>query len=105
MIEHINENSISQFLASPNKNVLLVFGATWCGPCKALEPVLNKVLSQYPNVRAGKVDVEESPSVASKYHVQNLPKLILLKQQKYVAERTGFCSEKQLSDFLATGQN
>ena len=105
MIEHINENSISQFLASSNKNVLLVFGATWCGPCKALEPALEKVLSQYPNIKAGKIDVEESPSLADKYSVRGLPKMILFKKQEYMAERTGFCSEKQLSDFLTTGQN
>lgn len=105
MIQHIDESNISQFLASPNSNVLLTFGAAWCGPCKALEPALEKALSQYPNIKAGKVDVEESPSLADKYSVRGLPKMILFKKQEYVAERTGFCSEKQLSDFLAMGQN
>lgn len=97
---YLNEKNLDSTLSKHSGLSLLVFGAKWCGPCKALEPTLEKISKQHPDLIVGKIDVEESPGLANKYHVQCLPKLILMKDKEYIAEKTGACSESQLKDFL-----
>lgn len=79
---------------------LLVFGATWCGPCKALAPVIEKVSKRYPSIQVSKIDVEENSELATKYHVQNLPKLVVEKNGKVVNEHTGYLSEERIIEAL-----
>ena len=79
---------------------LLVFGAKWCGPCKALAPVIEKVSKRYPSIQVSKIDVEENSELATKYHVQNLPKLVVEKNGKVVNEHTGYLSEERLIEAL-----
>lgn len=86
-------------MASPETK-LLIFGATWCGPCKALAPVIEKVSKRYPSIQVSKIDVEENSELATKYHVQGLPKLVVEKNGKVVNEHTGYLSEERLIEAL-----
>lgn len=86
---------------SEPKTKLFIFSAKWCGPCKALAPIVEKVSKLYPSLAVTKIDVEENPSIASKYHVLGLPKLILEKDGKIISEHTGFIAEENLKRFIA----
>ncbi len=70
--------------------VVLDFWADWCGPCKALEPVLEEIaLENQGTVKICKVNVEENPELASKFNIRNIPFLAFIKDGQKVGELVG----------------
>lgn len=59
--------------------VFVDFHATWCGPCKMIAPMLDKIEAKYPNIKFVKVDIDELSDVASKFDITAVPTLILFK--------------------------
>ena len=74
-----------------SRPVLVKFGAEWCPPCQAMEPVLDDLASQMSNqVKVIRIDVDQMPQLASHYGVSSIPRLILFKNGKVIADRKGF---------------
>ena len=72
-------------LINSDKPVLVDFHATWCGPCKQLSPVIEKVASKFnERLKVVKVDVDKNASAAQAYQVKGVPTMILFKQGKIV---------------------
>ncbi|KAK4488464.1 hypothetical protein RD792_004228 [Penstemon davidsonii] len=65
------------------------FSATWCGPCKFIEPVFHEMSVKYSDVDFVKIDVDELADVAREFGVQAMPTFVLLKQGKEVERVTG----------------
>jgi len=81
--------------------VLVDFGAPWCGPCKALEPLIVQLSEELSGrLAVYKVDVDATPTVAAALGVMSVPALILFKDGKKMASRTGAQSAKQLREFV-----
>ena len=80
--------------------VLVDFFATWCGPCKMIAPVLEKLSAEYPNIEFVKIDVDQSPMIAARYQVQSIPTLIMFKDGEAVERQVGFSGEPQLKAML-----
>jgi len=81
--------------------VLVDFFATWCGPCRMLAPVLEQVANTYAGrAKILKVDVDESPELATKFGINAVPTLILFHQGKPVKALQGMQSPKQLAAIL-----
>ena len=96
-IESVNETSLSTLLTSSKVPVLIDFGAAWCGPCKMIEPYVEKLASNWKDkVVVVKVDVDESPNLAMQYQVMGVPTLILLKDSKPVDRTSGLQSLDKL---------
>ncbi|OIT05881.1 PREDICTED: thioredoxin H2-like [Nicotiana attenuata] len=72
-----------------NKLIVVDFAATWCGPCKMMEPVINAMSANYTDVDFVKIDVDELSDVAQEFGVQAMPTFLLLKQGKEVERVVG----------------
>lgn len=62
-----------------NKLTIVKFAANWCGPCRVLTPILEGVLSKYPDINAGEVNIDIHPDLASKDGVRGVPTVVFYK--------------------------
>ncbi|KAG8501584.1 hypothetical protein CXB51_003917 [Gossypium anomalum] len=69
--------------------MVIDFSASWCGPCKFMEPVLNDMAAKFTEVQFVKLDVDELPDVAQEFGVQGMPTFVLLKKGKEVDRVVG----------------
>lgn len=79
------------------ERVLVDFYANWCGPCKMLGPVLEKVSDE---IKVLKVNVDDNQELARKYGVMSIPCVILFDNGKEVKRNVGFVSEAKLREFI-----
>ena len=75
---------------------LLHFTATWCQPCKQMEPLIAKLVSENLNINYEKIDVSDEFDPAVEYGVKGVPTFIALKDGKEVARHTGVATEEKL---------
>ena len=81
--------------------VLVDFGAEWCAPCKAIEPILDEVAGEYrAKLRIARVDMDENLALAQKYSVRGMPSLLFFKDGLVQAQKVGALSKSQLKAFI-----
>ena len=81
--------------------VLVDFYATWCGPCKAMAPILEQVASSVKEkAKIIKIDVDKNPSAASAYQVQGVPTLVLFKEGKILWRQSGVVQASALEALI-----
>lgn len=84
-------------LIAGSQPVLVDFFATWCGPCKAMQPILEDAAKQLGDkVKIIKVDVDKNPSAANSYQVKGVPTLILFRNGKILWRQSGVVQASQL---------
>lgn len=77
------------------------FNATWCGPCKMLGPVLEKVSETFADkAKFYALDVDDNPEIAQKYRVASIPYVAVFKDGEKIAENVGFVPEETLAGFI-----
>ncbi len=78
VIELTEANFEAEILNS-DKPCLVDFFATWCGPCKMMSPIVDQIADENPDVKVGKLDVDEADELAEKYDVSSIPTLLVFK--------------------------
>lgn len=100
-VQNIDDNQFEQEVLKSEKPVLVDFWAPWCGPCRALAPVIDAFAEEKgENVKVVKVDVDKNKISAYKYGIRSIPSLFLFKNGAVVAETVGGMSETELSDWV-----
>jgi len=83
--------------------VLVDFWAAWCPPCRMLSPLVDELAREYDGrVRVGKLDVDLSPEVASRYGITSIPSLLVFQGGQVVAQRVGALPGEELRRWLDT---
>lgn len=89
MALEINNNNFEEITKS-DKLVIIDFWATWCGPCRALSPIMDELSEEYKeDVIIGKCDTEENNDIAMQFGVRNIPMLVFLKNGEVVETLVG----------------
>jgi thioredoxin 1 len=101
LIAHTSDASFDNDVSKSNTPVLVDFWAEWCGPCKAIAPILEQLAPLYEGkVRIVKLNVDENGATGAKFNIRSIPTLLLFNQGKVVASKIGAVSQSQLRAFL-----
>ena len=100
-VQRLTADTFNQEISGPLP-ALVDFGAGWCAPCRAIAPVLEQLAHEEAGrLRVFKVDVDESPEIANRFHVIGLPALVLFKDGHPAGRLVGFHSKARLAAALA----
>ena len=99
IIKVTSENFEAEVLNAKGR-ILVDFYADWCGPCKMLSPILEKIGIEHPEKKICKINVDESTTLAQKYGVMSIPCLILFDECKEIKRNIGFMPEAKLKEFI-----
>jgi thioredoxin 1 len=100
-IVHVSDDSFESEVLKSGTPVLVDFWAEWCGPCKAIAPVLEQVAAEYQGkLQVAKVDVDSNQATAMRYGVRSIPTLMLFKNGVVEAQQVGLLSKENLKKIL-----
>ena len=100
MVVEVNDQNFAEVKQS-NLPVLLDIGATWCGPCKALAPIIEEIAAEYEGrAMVCKVDVDDAPGIASEFRVRNVPTVLFIKSGAAVDKSVGLVAKATLTEKL-----
>ena len=86
---NINKNNFQNEIMDSEKTVLLDFWAPWCAPCRMVVPVIEEIAGERPDIKVGKINVDEQPELASKFGIMSIPTLVVMKNGKIVQQVSG----------------
>ena len=100
-IQDVDQDSFEKIVLESQKPILVDFWAPWCAPCRAVAPVVEELAKEYEGkVEFAKVNVDESPFIASKFSIMSIPTLMIFKEGKPVEHAIGFKPKDQLKKLL-----
>ena len=100
MITVITKDNFQAEVLQSDKPVLIDFWASWCGPCKMVSPIVDEIATEHPEIKVGKVNVDDEPELAGQFGVMSIPTLLMIKEGKVAAQSVGFRPKAQLEEIL-----
>ena len=93
---NINKNNFAEEVLNSEKPVLVDFWASWCGPCRMVIPVVEKIAEEYPEYKVVKVNVDEEQELAAQFGVMSIPTLMIVKNGEVVNKSVGAKNKQQI---------
>ncbi len=101
LIKHATEKTFDAEVLKADLPVLVDYWAPWCGPCKAIAPLLEEVSRDYQGrLQVVKVDVQDHPEVAAQFGIRGIPTLMVFKNGEAIATKVGAVNKTQLTGFI-----
>ena len=97
---NINKNNFQNEVMNSDKTVLLDFWASWCAPCRMVVPIIEEIAGERPDIKVGKINVDEQPELASEFSIMSIPTLVVMKNGKIVQQVSGARPKKAILEML-----
>jgi thioredoxin 1 len=105
-IKHVTDATFEREVLQSSLPVLVDYWAEWCGPCKMIAPALDASAESYSGrLNVAKVNIDESPSLPSRYGIRGIPTLMIFKNGLVAATKVGALSKSQLASFIDENLN
>ena len=102
LIKHVSDASFDSDVLKTDGPVLVDYWAEWCGPCRAIGPVIEELSKEYAGkVNVGKVNVDENPQVSMNYGITSIPAILFIKNGQVVDKQIGAVPKSVLAQKLA----
>ena len=88
----LNDSNFDKIISSDNPT-LVDFWAEWCGPCKSMHPIFERMSNKFPNVKFARVNVDSNQNISMKYAVQSIPTFIMFKSGQIIDKMMGAVGE------------
>lgn len=97
---NIDRNNFQSEVIGSEKPVLLDFWAPWCGPCRAVVPIVEEIASERSDIKVCKVNVDEQSELARQFRVMSIPTLVVMKGGEVVRREMGARSKEEILSML-----
>ncbi len=101
MVLEITKDNFEAEVLKSDKPVLLDFWAAWCGPCRMLSPVVDEVAEENPQIKVGKVNVDEQSSLAASFGIMSIPTLLFFKDGRQADASVGVVPKTVIEKMIA----
>ena len=100
---HITKENFSAEVVNSDRPVLLDFWATWCGPCRMVGPLVEEIAAEHPEIKVGKVNVDEQPELAAQFQIMSIPTLMVVKNGQITQRVVGARPKNQILALVQEG--
>jgi thioredoxin 1 len=100
-IVHVSDDTFETEVLDAGQPVLVDYWAEWCGPCKAIGPILGEIAEEYADkLKVVKLNIDDNPATPPKYNIRGIPTLMLFRNGAVEAIKVGALSKSQLAAFI-----
>ena len=97
---NIDLHNFQEEVLNSDKPVLLDFWAPWCGPCRMVVPMVEQIAAERPDVKVGKINIDEEFELARQFGIISIPTLMVLKEGRIVRQSTGAMPKNKILEML-----
>ena len=97
---NINKNNFQQEVLHSDSKVLLDFWAPWCGPCRAVAPIVEEIAAERDDIKVVKIDVSKEAELADRFRIFSIPTLLVMENGKLLDQAVGARPKEQILAML-----